>query len=57
MPNSVLTRGINKDLEKEQEDIRSNKKDKTKISFTKAIKLSNNQLTDNTFSNQQQEEV
>ncbi|MGZ5547699.1 MAG: non-homologous end-joining DNA ligase [Nitrososphaeraceae archaeon] len=56
MPNSVLTRGINKDLEKEQEeDIRSNKKDKTKISFTKAIKLSNNQLTDNTFSNQQQE--
>ncbi len=57
MPNTVLTRGINKDLEKEQEDIRSNKKDKTKISFTKAIKLSNNQLTDNTFSNQQQEEV
>ncbi len=58
MPNSVLTRGINKDSEKEQEeDIRSNKKDKTKISFTKAIKLSNNQLTDNTFSNQQQEEV
>jgi bifunctional non-homologous end joining protein LigD len=57
MPNSVLTRGINKDLEKEQEDIRCNKKDKTKISFTKAIKLSNNQLTDNTFSNQQQEEV
>lgn len=57
MPNSVLTRGINKDLEKEQEDIRSNKKYKTKISFTKAIKLSNNQLTDNTFSNQQQEEV
>ncbi|MGZ8886977.1 MAG: DNA polymerase ligase N-terminal domain-containing protein, partial [Nitrososphaeraceae archaeon] len=56
MPNSVLTRGINKDLEKEQEeDIRSNKKDKTKISFTKALKLSNNQLTDNTFSNQQQE--
>jgi bifunctional non-homologous end joining protein LigD len=57
MPNSVLTRGINKDLEKEQEDIRSNKKDKTKISFTKAIKLSNNQLTDNTLFNQQQEEV
>ncbi len=57
MPNSVLTRGINKDIEKEQEDIRSNKKDKRKISFTKAIKLSNNQLTDNTFSNQQQEEV
>ena len=57
MPNSVLTRGINKDLEKEQEDIRSNKKYKTKISFTKAIKLCNNQLTDNTFSNQQQEEV
>ena len=57
MPNSVLTRGINKDLEKEQEDIRYNKKDKTKISFTKAIKLCNNQLTDNTFSNQQQEEV
>ena len=58
MPNSVLTRGINKDLEKEQEeDIRYNKKDKTKISFTKAIKLSNSQLTDNTFSNQQQEEV
>ena len=55
MPNSVLTRGINKDLEKEQEDIRYNKKDKTKISFTKAIKSSNNQLTDTTFSNQQQE--
>jgi bifunctional non-homologous end joining protein LigD len=55
MPNSVLIRGLNKDLEKEQEDIRYNKKDKTKISFTKAIKLSNNQLTDTTFSNQQQE--
>ena len=59
MPNSVLTGRINKDLEKEQEEYRThNKKDKPKISYSKAIKLSNNnhQLTDTTFNNQQQQE-
>jgi bifunctional non-homologous end joining protein LigD len=60
-PNSVLTRRINKDLE-EEEDRPYNKKNKTRVYFDKAIKISDNQLnyptTDTTiFSNQQQEEV
>ncbi|MGI0051758.1 MAG: DNA ligase D, partial [Nitrososphaeraceae archaeon] len=58
MPNSVLTKIIDKDLEKEQkEDRPQNKKDKTKISYSKEIKLSNtnHQLTDTTFRNQQQQ--
>src|SRR5688500_8644931 len=59
-PNSVLTRRINKDLEKEGRPY--SKKDKIRASFNKAIKISDNQLnytttTDTTtFSNQQQEE-
>ena len=59
MPNSVLTGRIDKDLEKEQKEYRSkNKKDKKKISYRKAIKLSNtnHQLTDTTFHNQQQQQ-
>src|SRR5215211_6707753 len=62
-PNSVLTRRINKDLEEEEEEDRPyNKKNKTRVYFDKAIKISDNQLnyptTDTTiFSNQQQEEV
>ena len=60
-PNSVLTRRINKDLEKEEEDTPYNKKYKTTVSFNKANKISDNPLnypTTNTniFSNQQQQE-
>ena len=59
MPNSVLTTRIDKDLEKEQKENRpQNKKDKTKISYSKSIKSSNtnHQLPDTTFRNQQQQE-
>ena len=55
MPNSVLTTRIDRDLEKEQKENRpQNKKDKTKISYSKSIKLSNinHQLPDTTFRNQ-----
>ncbi len=58
MPNSVLTTRIDKDLEKEQKEYRpQNKKDKTKISYSKSIKLTNtnHELTDTTFHNQQQQ--
>ena len=59
MPNSVLNTRIDKDLEKEQKENRpQNKKDKTKISYSKSIKSSNtnHQLPDTTFRNQQQQE-
>ena len=60
-PNSVLTRRINKDLEKEEEDRPYNKKHKTTVSFNKSNKINDNQLnyptTDTTiFSNQQQQQ-
>src|SRR5687768_3692438 len=56
-PNSVLTSRINKDLEKENRPY--NKKDKTKVSFNKPTKISNNNNQPkyiNVFSNQQQGE-
>jgi bifunctional non-homologous end joining protein LigD len=55
-PNSVLTSRINKDLEKENRPY--NKKDKTKVSFTKSTKISDNNQPKytNAFSNQQQGE-
>ena len=59
MPNSVLTTRIDKDLEKEQKEHRpQNKKDKTKISYSKSIKSSNtnHQLPDTTFRNQQHQQ-
>jgi bifunctional non-homologous end joining protein LigD len=55
-PNSVLTSRINKDLEKENRPY--NKKDKTKVSFNKPTKMSDNNQPKytNVFSNQQQGE-
>ena len=55
-PNSVLTSRINKDLEKENRPY--NKKDKTKVSFNKSTKISDNNQPKytNAFSNQQQGE-
>ena len=59
-PNSVLTRRINKDLDKEDKPY--NKKHETRVYFNKAIKIRDNQLnypnSDTTiFSNQQQEKI
>lgn len=63
-PNSVLTRRINKDLEKEKEEENKSykKKHETRVYFNKAFKIPDNQLNYHTsdttiFSNQQQEKI
>jgi len=63
-PNSVLTRRINKDLEKEEEEENKSykKKHETRVHFNKAFKIPDNQLNYHTsditiFSNQQQEKI